>query len=215
MNTLLFIHHQRGGKNMELAACQLIKLYMQTQVLTGNIYYAPTPEARLLDALNGLSDVGPVKRGRFLELTDVIVQHADGRNEKLTVSYINKATVQLAISLGDAESGRGLGAQSGPKAYPFVEKSAVPVRIETHDYRITGNMYHSIHQRIWHVLEDLQIFLPITHAHIFTIANNIWGKAPFVAVNKEHILSLQEENSPRFEGQKTVESNKPREHKNP
>jgi hypothetical protein len=63
---------------MELAASQLIKLYMQTQVLMGNIYYAPTPEARLLDALNGSSDIGPVKRGKFIELTDVTILFPDG-----------------------------------------------------------------------------------------------------------------------------------------
>jgi hypothetical protein len=86
-----------------------------------------------------------------------------------------------------------------------VEKSPVPVRIETHDYIITGNMYHTIHQRIWHVLEDLQIFLPVTHARILTVANNIWEKAPFVAVNKEHILSLQEEAIGSIGGHKAVE----------
>ena len=47
---------------MELLASQSIKLYMQTQVLIGNISYAPSPEARLLDALNGITDRGPVKR---------------------------------------------------------------------------------------------------------------------------------------------------------
>ena len=179
---------------MELAASQLIKLYMQTQVLVGNIYYAPTPEARLLDALNGLSDVGPIKRGKFLELKDVSIEHADGRKEKLKVSYINKATVQLAVTLGDADSGRGLGGQSGPKAYPYIEKTAIPVRIETQDYIVVGNMYRVNYQRIWHVLEDSMIFLPITHAQIYTIANDTRERIPFVAVNKEHIRALQEEN---------------------
>jgi hypothetical protein len=77
-----------GVKNMELLASQSIKLYMQTQVLIGNISYAPSPEARLLDALNGITDRGPVKRGRFLELTDVTIQHADGSKERLKTSYI-------------------------------------------------------------------------------------------------------------------------------
>jgi hypothetical protein len=178
---------------MELAASQLIKLYMQTQVLIGNIYYAPTPEARLLDALNGLSDTGPVKRGKFLELNDVSIEHSDGRKEKLKVSYINKATVQLAVTLGKADAGRGLGGLEGAKSYPFVEKSPVPVRIETHDYLVTGNMYRVSYQRVWHVLEDILIFLPVTHAQIHNTANGNRERVAFVAVNKEHILSLQEE----------------------
>jgi hypothetical protein len=179
---------------MELAASQLIKLYMQTQVLIGNIYYAPTPEARLLDALNGLTDRGPVKKGRFLELSDVTIQHADGRKEKLKISYINKSTVQLAVTLGDADSGRGIGAQDGPKSYPFVEKSPLPVRIETPNYLINGNMYRISYQRVWHVLEDTQLFLPLTHVQVCTVANGTREMFPFIAVNKEHILSLQEEN---------------------
>ncbi len=178
---------------MELVATQLIKLYMQTEVLIGNISYAPTPEARLLDALNGVTDRGPVKRGRFLELSDVTTQHADGTKERLKTSYINKSTVQLAVSIGDGDSGRGLGAHDGPKSYPFVEKTQLPVRIETRDYIVTGNMYHIRYQKVWVVLEDAPTFLPITHAQIFNISNGAIETIPFVAVNKEHILSLQEE----------------------
>jgi len=66
---------------MELVASQLIKLYMQKQVVIGNISYAPTPEAQLIDAFNGITDRGPVKKGRFLELTDVTIQHADGESK--------------------------------------------------------------------------------------------------------------------------------------
>jgi len=47
---------------MDMAASQLIKLYMPTQVLIGSIFYAPTPEARLLDALNGAADRGSMKK---------------------------------------------------------------------------------------------------------------------------------------------------------
>ncbi len=50
---------------MELAASQMIKLYTQTQTLLGNICYALTPEARLLDALNGITDKGLVKKENF------------------------------------------------------------------------------------------------------------------------------------------------------
>lgn len=192
---------------MELAASQLIKLYMQTQILIGYIYYAPTPEARLLDALNGLSDMGPVKRGRFLELSNVTIQYNDNRLEKLPVAYINKATVQLAGTLGDFDAGRGIGAHDGPKSYPFVEKSPLSVHIETQAYLINGNMYHVNYQKVWHVLEDTPLFLPLTHAEIRTLANGLTEKTPFVAVNKEHILSLQEEEASTIEEPKAIQRN--------
>ena len=180
---------------MELVASQIIKLYMQTQVVIGSISYAPTPEARLIDALNGVTDKGPVKKGRFLELTDVTNQHTDGSKEQLKISYINKSTIQLAVTLGDADSGRGIGAHDGPKLYPFVEKTPLPVHVKTSNYVIIGNMYHIRYQKVWIVLEDTALFLPITHAQVVTLSNGTIEMVPFVAVNKEHILSLQEENS--------------------
>ena len=180
---------------MELVASQIIKLYMQTQVVIGSISYAPTPEARLIDALNGVTDKGPVKKGRFLELTDVTIQHTDGSKEQLKISYINKSTIQLAVTLGDADSGRGIGAHDGPKLYPFVEKTPLPVHVKTSNYVIIGNMYHIRYQKVWIVLEDTALFLPITHAQVVTLSNGTIEMVPFVAVNKEHILSLQEENS--------------------
>lgn len=202
----MIVHPPIGGSRMELAASQLIKLYMQTQILIGYIYYAPTPEARLLDALNGLSDMGPVKRGRFLELSNVTIQHDDNRLEKLPVAYINKATVQLAGTLGDADAGRGIGAHEGPKSYPFVEKTPISVRIETQAYIVNGNMYHVNYQKVWHVLEDTPLFLPLTHVEILTIANGLREKVPFVAVNKDHILSLQEDEIGTTEERKTIPS---------
>jgi hypothetical protein len=179
---------------MELAASQLIKLYMQKEIIMGNIYYAPTPEARLLDALNGLTDRGPIKKGRFLELSNVTIQHLDGKMEKMNRTYINKATVQVAVTMGDTNAGRGLGGMTGPKSYPYVEKLPLSVLIETHDYLINGNMYKTSYQAIWHILEDTLTFLPITHAQITTVATDTQELFPFIAVNKEHILSLQESN---------------------
>ena len=93
--------------------------------------------------------------------------------------------------------GRGIGAHTGPKAYPFVEKSPVPVRIETQSYIVIGNMYRVTYQRTWHVLEDSPVFLPLTHVQIDNRANRVRERYAFVAVNKEHILSLQEQEKPR------------------
>ena len=179
---------------MESSASQLIKLYMEKQVLTGCIYYAPTPEARLLDALNGLADMGPVKRGKFLELNDVTILHDDGRTEKIGVSYINRSTVILAATLDGANAGRGLGGQTGAKSYPYVEKTPVSVRLETQHYFITANLYRVDSQKVWYVLEDNQTFLPLTSARILNRARQTTESMPFLAVNKEHLISVHEEN---------------------
>jgi hypothetical protein len=190
---------------MELAASQLVKLYMQTQITMGYILYPPTPEARLLDALNGLPNMELVKRGKFIELFNVTIEHAYGRQEKLPVAYVNKATVQLAATFEDGNMGRGIGAQLGHKSYPFIEKSPIPVCIEMQSYVVNGNMHHMATQKIWNVLEDTLIFLPLTHVQICTVANGVQERFPFVAINKEHILSLLEENDSSVLRRKAVE----------
>lgn len=167
-----------------------VKLYLQTQVLSGFIY-CPYEE-RLLDLLSGVSVRRLESRGRFLELSDVTIYHADGKEERLPTAYINKATIRLAATL-DADSGRGLGTKVGPKHYPFVEKIPVPVRLQTPAYAVTGNMHRASYQRVWHVLEETPTFLPLTNVEMHALGSSISSKVPFVAVNKEQILSLQEE----------------------
>ena len=175
---------------MKPVTTQLAKFYLHTQILIGTIL---SPETRLLDSLNGNSDRELSRNGKFLELTDVTFQNADGSKEKLKTIYINKSAIQLAVAADNADLSRGVGAQVGLKLYPFVEKSKLPVLINTPDYIVTGSMYILSFQKIPVVLEDTQPFLPVTDARIITKLNGFQEMAPFVAVNKEHILSLQEE----------------------
>ena len=170
-----------------------IKLYMQTQVLSGFIYQ-PSDE-RLLEFLNGVSVRRPESRGRFLELSDVTIHYANGKEERLLTTYINKATIQLVATL-DANLARGVGAKVGSKPYPFVHKSLLPVRLRMPAYALAGNMHRASGQRAWHVLEERLMFLPLTNVEIRALANGIWSNVPFVAVNREQILSVQEEETP-------------------
>jgi hypothetical protein len=186
---------------MELAGSQKIKLYMQTQVITGNIHYTPTPEGRLSDALNGISQMGPVIPGRFLELTDVTVRNADGGEEKLDYFFVNKSTVQLAVTLGGADSGRGIGGNKGSRPYPFVKKSPLSVVIKTQDYIINGDMYFKNYQSVWQVLEDTPIFLPLTNVQVRTLAKDASEVFPFAVVNKMLILSLKKGNAKNKAGE--------------
>jgi len=172
------------------AARLAVTLYMETQVLTGFIYQ-PYGE-RLLDLLNGIFVRQPENRGRFLKVSDITIHHPDGKKERLPTAYINKSTIHLA-AVSDGDSARGIGAEAGPKFYPFVQKSSVPIRLRTPAYALTGSTYCFSGQKIWHVLEEKLIFLPVTNARIRAAANGISWVAPFVAVNKEQILSLQEE----------------------
>ena len=170
-----------------------IKLYLETQVISGFLHN-PANE-RLTDILSGTSVRRPEGRAMYLELTDVTVQHGDGREETLPSAYVNKAAIELATT-SEAHSGRGLGAnKAGPRPYPFVEKSAVRVRLRlrTSGHVIAGNLYRAAYQMVWHVLEERPTFLPLTDAEIGASADGNRWNAPFAAVNKDQIVLLHEE----------------------
>ncbi len=170
-----------------------IKIYLQTQVISGFLHN-PANE-RLTDILSRISVRQPESRAMFLKLTDVTVQNGHGGDETLPSAYINKAAIELATTL-EADSARGLGAnKAGPRPYPFLEKSAVKVRLRlrTSGYVIAGNLYRAAYQMAWHVLDEKPKFLPLTDAEIGASADGDRWNAPFAAVNKDQILLLREE----------------------
>lgn len=182
---------------MDAARWLAVKFYTQTEVVSGLIYQYE--EERLLDLLNGVSLRRRGNQGKFLALSDVTIQQvAAKKEERLPTAYINRATIQLATT-PEGDLARGIGAKAGHKPYPFVEKLSVPVRLHTPAYAVTGRMHQARGQRVWHVLEERPTFLPLTTAEIRALANGISSQVAFVAVNREQIVSLQEEELPLVE----------------
>jgi len=96
----------------------------------------------------------------------------------------------------DANLGRGIGGKAGPKPYPFMDKLSVRVTLQTLAYTVTGDMYRTSYQKIWYVLEQSLLFLPLTNVEILTLADGTCSHTPFAALNKEQIILLQEEEPP-------------------
>jgi hypothetical protein len=167
-----------------------IMLFMQTEILNGSIFIS-TPEGRLLDKLNGRITQGSNNQDRFLKLTDVIVQHVSGKQERSALVHVNKKIIQMAAT-SSANTGRGVGSKPDPKPYPFVDKVPVLVRIITLGYEITGNMYRISNQKVEHVLLESSMFMPLTDADVTALDGGKRWDVPFLAVNKEQILSLYE-----------------------
>lgn len=167
-----------------------VTLYVETQVLTGFVY--PPRGKRLSDLLNNVVVGQSEDGGKFLELSDVTISHTDGTRERPQTAYINKSTIQL-VSTPDSDSGRGIGAKVGSKAYPFVQKSPVRVRIRLPGYELSGSMHCASGQRVWHLLEEKLMFLPLTDARIRTREKGLWWTAPFTVINREQIFSFQHE----------------------
>ncbi len=68
----------------------------------------------------------------------------------------------------------------------------MPVRIEMPSYQIKGNMYHLVHQKVEHVLNEKTNFIPLTDVNVSSIATGKRWDVPFLAINKDQILSLHE-----------------------
>lgn len=170
-----------------------INLYMQTKILSGSICVS-TPQGRLLDKLN--ETTGPESDGGFLELFDVTIRHREGKDERAPTVYVSKATIHLVATM-TADVGRGLAAQVGLRQHPFREKLTVPVRLETASYAVIGNMHVATYENVWDNLVKRPTFLPLTHAEVHALASDTRWKIPFIAVNRDHIILLQEEIQPQ------------------
>ena len=171
------------------AARLAVTVYMQGQVLTGFIHQPH--KRRLLDLLNGIFVSQAGSEGRFLTLRDVTISQADGRKERLPTAYISKASIELVVPDGDLA--RGIGTKVGYKPYPFVQKAKVPVRVCTPAYVLIGNMHYASGQKVQHLLQEKLGFLPVTNVKIRVLTNGIWQPAVFAAVNREQILSVEEQ----------------------
>jgi hypothetical protein len=167
-----------------------VALFINTQVWTGSVYRHR--EERFLDLLNGVWAREPEGRSRFLLLHDVTVHHSNGPDEKLPIAYVNKSTIQLATT-ARANAARGLGGQPGPKPHPYRHKAAVAVKLNTPVYTLTGHMHCFYQQRARHVVQESQMFLPLTRVEMHSGCDSAGQRFPFVAVNKEYVLSVQDE----------------------
>jgi|PlaIllAssembly_1097288.scaffolds.fasta_scaffold312970_1 hypothetical protein len=175
---------------MNQAELPEIIVFMQTEVLSGSIYIS-TPKTRLLDELNGGLTPVPETGSKFIGLTDINIQHVNGRQEEKVLVYVNKETIQMAAT-SSADTRRGFGGDPDPKPYPYIEKVPMPVEIVMMGYEIKGNMHRISHQTLEDVIVEKTTFVPLTDAEVRAIASNKRWNVPFLAVNKRQILSLYE-----------------------
>jgi hypothetical protein len=176
---------------MEQVDLPEIMLFMHTEILSGYIFIS-SPEGRFLEELNGRIASGPENREKFFELIDVDIQHMDGGQEKIARIHINRENIQMA-AMSSTNTRRGAGGKPDPKPYPFTEKVPFPVKVMMPGYSITGNMYKIDYQKIDHVLIERTTFVPMTDAQVIALTSGRQWDVPFLAVNKDHILSLYEQ----------------------
>ncbi len=86
-----------------------------------------------------------------------------------------------------------------PKGKVFthvVHKDVVYVRIQTITHQITGDVYIEHDRRIKDELEFAEQFIAVTSAKVFKLDGTLAYDAPFVTINRNHIVWLALEDDP-------------------
>src|SRR3972149_958361 len=186
-----------GGSSVQEQQAQdwvSLDFFTSSRVLSG---YATCPKgSRLLDVLNGQLAPGPAAKGAFLEFAAAEpVSAGEAGIDKTPKQYVRKTSIQF-VGVPEADLARGAGARPGARCYPFSPKSAVRVSLQLQDYSLSGNLHRKEGQSIQAVLNEETQFLPLTDVTIARESDgdcHLFGLRPFVAVNKDQIISSREE----------------------
>ena len=167
-----------------------VEFFTHSGVVSGQI--SCPVDTRLLDVINGTCALEGSIKGDFIEFVNLIIPIGESDYLSHPKEYIRKTAFQL-LALTDINLGRGVGAQNNPNIFPFVQKTLLPVSFQLQNYTLIGNIHLDRNQTARDLLNGEADFLPLTEV---TIAQDyhLFGTRPFVAVNKEHIISSKEEN---------------------
>jgi len=162
-----------------------VQIYTPTHIWAGSAY---CPHERLLDFLNGV--LMPANE-EFITLSNVKVRSPDGSEATLPSAYINKANILFVREI-EANETRGLGGQAGHKLYPFVPKGSTSVKISMPFYNLSGQVHYAKGEHVYNVLNSGIRFLAMTDVEICPSAGSSESAVSFIAINKRHVLSLEE-----------------------
>jgi len=162
-----------------------LEIYTQSSVKTGRVFCPSI--SRMLDLLNDHFSPDAASHKSFLE----IMECGAAAGSDAPKIYFSKSAIEL-VALSEANTGRGIGAAPSQKVYPFVSKISRHVTIELHSYAVAGSIHCTSDQSVMAILNERKAFLPMTAA-IITAGSGLREERPFVAINKNRIISLRED----------------------
>ena len=161
-----------------------LTVYTEGRTIIGTI---SIPEGlRLSDLLNDKATRQPP----FLTLIDVTIKLIDGTKETSKIAHINKRSIQMVTTL-ESDS-RGIGANDGPKPYPFTQKRPVRVTIQLTGFELSGYLYCAETKGITDLFTEEQSFMPCTDTMIYDVNSDSRWKADFAVINKNHVSCFKE-----------------------
>jgi hypothetical protein len=174
------------------------ELYKQFEVLvcTGELLFRGTFRGefsqRLIDALNeGVRTDDSSKVVDFLPLMNVSVTSIKGGEKKFPCIYVAKNSIVFVAQIPDGREENPL------RNYPFREKLPVGVmayaaRVSDMQYTLDGRIYVETWGQVIDTVESESRFLPLTQVEIHPAPPGAGSRFDFVALNKQHIISICE-----------------------
>lgn len=174
------------------------ELYKQFEVLvcTGELLFRGTLRAefsqRLIDALNeGVRTDASSKVVGFLPLMNVSMTGIKGSEKNFPRIYVAKNNIVFVARIPGGREEPPL------RSYPFREKLPVNVmayaaRVSDTQYTLGGRIYVETWGQVIDTVESESRFIPLTQVEIYPALPGAGSKFDFVALNKEHIISICE-----------------------
>ena len=167
-----------------------VAAFTDTCTLTGYTYCMKFQ--RLLDVLNQdfMPNLLPIGKD-FMPLTEVEVSFPNGKKESLESTYISKAGI-LFVGEKNGHQTKMPETEGRPKAYQVRARKFIGVEIQTSLYKLTGQTYAEVWQKLLDAVDRADKFIPLTNVKIHPATGKTELTFDFVAVNRDKIIYFSE-----------------------
>jgi hypothetical protein len=174
------------------------ELHKQFEVLvcTGELIFTGTLRCgfsqRLIDALNeGVQTETWAKVVNFLPILNATMTGTRISEKKFPSIYIAKSNIVFVAQISGGNREKPL------RTYPFREKLPVVVmayaaRVSDVQYALHGRTYIDVGGQVIDTIESEARFIPLTHVVIEPALPGADSRYDFIALNKDHIISISE-----------------------
>jgi len=132
-----------------------------------------------MDLLNNVSSLTiPDSNEEYLRVKEAKIDSLN-RRETAEVASISKHDILFVKPIGHDD-------------IPLVPKQSRRIRLYLPSYTLTGKIHYHRGRHWRNALDSVFSFFPITNVEVALRILGIKHEAPYVAVNKEHVLSVEE-----------------------
>jgi hypothetical protein len=165
-------------------------VFTEAYKLTGNTYCMK--HQRLLDVLNQdfIPNALPIGK-EFIPLTQVEVSFPRRKSEFMASIYVRKANI-LFVGEKSEHQPETLKTEDRARDFRVRAKKFIEAEIHMPLYKLIGQMYFEVWQKMLDALDRANRFIPLTNVRIYPEQENTVFRFEFAAVNRDKIIYLGE-----------------------